>query len=299
MGNGEPSIRKLVKKIVANLKATRRESWDEITASSKALLENAIAANSEEAANRAWYLNEAVKLRALYLDCFSQLGSGQYYEAWCNLEQIEIGVGWLLQNPFYDSERFQIRELLLLVERWQTLFPYGVFLSPEIVATRKECGICGAINNPWNHCGHQPGRVYAGRLCSRIVKEAKLLSISLVRDPVQKYSVGFLSGPNGERVDQHDYSVLKFLRERISEPYSEWSYEKTFALHPHDAFSDFLPTDPCPCESGRKYGECCLTKAGVIRPHIQFAFDEPVDPSLPQYALPEYKKLRGKLGREL
>ncbi len=114
--------------------------------------------------------------------------------------------------------------------------------------------------------------------------------MSLVRDPVQKYSVPFTSGPDGNTIDHYDYSIVKFLIDRLASPFDEWSYYWTTAYHPHDMFADRDRDGSCPCESGQTYANCCATKPGVMRPHIQFSFEKTPPNELSNAYLAGYKE---------
>lgn len=54
--------------------------------------------HDEENANVAWATLEIVSLHRDYRKVFSMLQAKQYYDAWCLLEQIEIGIANLLRN---------------------------------------------------------------------------------------------------------------------------------------------------------------------------------------------------------
>jgi hypothetical protein len=249
--------------------------WDAVIASAHALLEEAIAASDDVAANHAWFVHKIATARRAYVGCIEQLRNEKYYEGWCELERIEISLHALQRNPFYDCQSFGVQALSDLVANWQALFPYRIFASPEFAIRQQVCSICGHTNDPWSSCTHQTGRVYGGKECYRIVKDVELLGISLVRDPVQKYSVlGINIDPDGKSVDTYNYGPIKFVLDRISSPFSAWRVVRTYARHPHSLFKDRAHDGPCPCESGRLYRDCCLSQVGVVRPHFDISFSE-------------------------
>lgn len=152
----------------------------------------------------------------------------------------------------------------------------------------EECTICGLPVHPWSRCEHQAGIVYRGKECHRIVKEMDILGLSLVRDPVQKYSVLFTQNAEGQKHDHYDYTVVKFVVDRLRSPISEWTPTWTKAYHPHQLFKDVGAQDDCPCGSGRQYGNCCHSLPGVLRPHINIEFHDEPDGSLPSQILAGY-----------
>ncbi len=229
------------------------------------------ASSLEDCSNRAWYLREVAVVRGLMVKSMQEMRNGNYYEAWCNFERMEIAIDGLRSNAFFEGGGFEIAKLSKQVEFWQGIFPYKVFMSPEFVIKKASCSICKAIVDPWEKCGHKAGKVYSGEMCCRVIEEAIFLSISMVLDPVQKYSVAFVRDESGNY--QFNYSMVEFVVDRISNPFDQWSYKLKKAYHPHDFFSEIDRTDSCPCGSGRQYLSCCLRRPGVIRPHYQIAFE--------------------------
>jgi hypothetical protein len=240
-----------------------------------------------ETANEAWFLNKVAVNRRLYVQCFHHIRRDNYYEAWRTLERIEIDSGWLLRNPFHDVVEFKVERLLRMVNGWQALFPYKLFFSPALLKKRVECSLCGKIRNPWSDCRHVLGRVYEGRECVGIVTEVDLLEVSLVADPVQKYSVAFLD-QTGDRVDHHDYHLVRFVADRLHSPFDKWRMYWTSAYHPHHLYPDVKANNACPCGSGRAFKDCCQNAPGVLRPHAQILFEKDPPGSLPSVQISGY-----------
>jgi hypothetical protein len=243
--------------------------------------------HDEKRANSAWYLKAVSSAYRIYCDSFTLMQNGSFYDAWRQLEQMEICLANLERNPIYEGADFRLDFLTDRVSAFQSLFPYKVFFSPEIIVGRKECGICGSVRSPWSNCGHEIGKVYLGQICTSIAKEIELISISIVTNPVQKYSVAFSSDGDGKQIDQYDYSLVAFVVKRIRSPFDGWSSESTFTYHPHSMFLHLSDDDLCPCKSGHAYLKCCRPRPGVIRPHMQFYFDVAPPSDLPQFELPK------------
>jgi hypothetical protein len=275
--------------ILTNLRNPDFAFWSNLEQEIEKMLVTFVESKDEENANRAWYLKAVSTAYKSYCTCFSLMQKGLFYDAWCLFERIEIELMDLQRNPIYAGTDFHLDFLTERVSAFQALFPYKIFFSPEMIVRHRECGICGALRSPWEDCGHEVGKVYMGKICSCIAKDVELLSVSLVTNPVQKYSVGFSCDENGEQVDHYDYSIVAFLVSRIASPFDGWSYELTQAYHPHAMFSDVSDDALCPCESGRTYSSCCRTKPGVLRPHCQFYFEVPPPDHLPQFELPKRK----------
>jgi len=221
-------------------------------------------------------LETATKIHGAYIKAFREMKRKAFYDAWCILERVEIELNSLV--PHWDIKGTPIN--LPFVEehtrRFQGLYPYAIFFSPEFVEHEVKCSICDKVVKPRNPCGHKVGEIYKGEMCYRVVTKAEVLSISAVKNPVQKYSVAFLTDQeSGKSYDHYDYSLIRFVSERLGSPYHEWSYTLEKILHPHDRFANVNSEDQCPCESGSKYSDCCLKREGVLRPHCQIIFSVP------------------------
>lgn len=181
----------------------------------KLVLDQALAADDLDAANKSWYLYTLTARLVDYLAAYSDIKTEAYYKAWCALERIEISVANLKRNRFIEELREHADALGVLIAAWQALYPYHIFFSPEIIIKREKCSVCGLDVSPWDDCGHRRGYVYSGVPCHYNVVDMEFRGVSLVSDPVQKFSVPFTSDENGEKVDQYDYSPVKFVADRL------------------------------------------------------------------------------------
>jgi hypothetical protein len=262
--------------------------WIKILSDSQELKNDAIQNGTDLEANRAWFLTETASCWRRYLSVFNKMRAMDYYNSWCDLERLEISLMWLTKNLFEDPDRLGLQFLVRQVAGFQSLFPYGIFFSPEIIVGHEVCSICGTKINPWRVCQHEIGRVYRGRLCYREARDVTLVSISAVRNPVQKYSVGFTTDGNGETVDQHDYSAVRFVTDRLRSALDGFETRWTKAYHPHELFRQVSDFDLCPCESGESYGECCRKLPGVLRRHLAIDFEKEPSSELPSFELMGY-----------
>jgi hypothetical protein len=260
--------------------------WTDCEQAAEEIRVSAAAAQDEATANEAWFLRVVSEMRGGMVRCFDQMRTGAHLEAWCGLERIEIAAQWLALNPFFPAHRFDIPGLVMQVREWQQLFPYRVFGSPEIAVKQAECSVCGARIDPWNVCGHRLGYVYLGVLCTRLITECSMVAISMVLDPVQKFSVMIARDEDGN--DPSDYSLVEFVVSRLENPFDRWSGKWTRAYHPHSLFANRDGADACPCDSGRTYSDCCLSRPGVMRPHYHVAFERPPPCALPNVAFAGY-----------
>ncbi|WP_143525578.1 SEC-C domain-containing protein [Rhizobium hainanense] len=224
-------------------------------------------------ANNLWFCQTFSSILTGYLQAFTDIREKRHYRAWCGLERVEIDIENLIRNPFVPDLLPVARKVQTLVTAWQAAFPYHVFFSPEIIVKAEICSICGLDFTPWSDCGHRKGKVYEGKLCFGIVQDMEPKGVSLVSDPVQKFSVPFISDEFGNKIDQYDYAAVDFISDRLVSPMDGWKVEWSTTRHPHHFFTESAEDGPCPCGNGRTYSLCCLPTPGVEKPHMQVQFD--------------------------
>jgi len=235
--------------------------------------DTAVSKNDQSLAKRIWCLEQILSIQDKFIAAFFQMKAEGYYEAWCLLERVELGLQFLSPHFEDTANQFHIKFIERHTTQYQSLFPYQVFMSPEFIEIEKVCTVCNKVVSPRDNCGHRVGEIYDGKMASRLVTKAEFLGIAAVREPVQKYSVMFLCDPQGGvKKDHYNYAVVRYLIQRLSSPFHAWDVDWTKQRHPHSRYSHVGRNAPCPCESGKKYKKCCLLESGVLRPHCEFTF---------------------------
>lgn len=242
--------------------------------------QKAVAEGDQAKAKLLWCYQEILEVQDLYIAAFSGLRSEEFFRAWRRLERIQVAWQYLEPHYNFEGDPHLLRFIAKQSEKLQSLFPYKAFFSPELIQ-KLECSICGAEVNPRKPCGHRTGEIYDGEPCLRRVVDVQVLSVSIVNDPGHKYSVLFpVDSATGKTYDPYNYAALKYLIMRLGGPFDPWDLEWTRRRQPHSDFTHILPTDPCPCESGKVYEQCCLRAEGVLRPHCDIIFQVPQDEGL-------------------
>lgn len=231
--------------------------------------------NNQDKSKEIWSLEQILTTQDHYINAFNSFKSERYYEGWCSLEKAEIGYGFI-HNHFKDNDNeYWLKFINKHIKQFQSLFPYEIFMSPEFLVKESKCNICDQVIKLRNPCEHIKGEIYDGKMCVRQLTNVKCVGMSAVTSPVQKYSVVFLrDSTTGETIDQYDYSFVKWVIERLQSPFHNWDMVWTKKRHHHSKFSNLNENDKCPCESGKRYKDCCLQESGVIRPHCQIIFSK-------------------------
>jgi hypothetical protein len=225
--------------------------------------------NDPDVLDQLWSIEAFAQAMALHADAFRKMKAGEHYEAWRTLEQVEITLASGARNLFVPELAPLIAERAATTALWQSLFPYRFFFSPGMIKQDWACSICGKKSTPVAPCGHVTGRVYAGEFCSRLVKKVELLEISIVTEPVQKYSVLF---PKGKT---YNYDLVETVVGQLKTPFDSWGGEWGFKLHDHSLFPNIALDDRCPCGSDLRYGECCRHTSGVKLKHFTLFSGDP------------------------
>ena len=238
------------------------------------LREKAVVEGEELRAKAVWCLETISKAQDYFISAFDQLRSDKFYEGWCTLERCEVSLRDLRQhyNSIHDS--FGIDHMESHVLRIQDLFPYVNFVSPAYLVLEAECSVCTARMTLRGGCEHRIGEIYSGRACHRIVTKAELLEMSLVTNPVQKYSVMFAEGFN--------YGAVHYVMSGLKSPWSRWSHDRSRIKTDRELYPYTGRNDPCPCGSEKKYKRCCIGKKRM-KEHVQVHFEEAPDSDLPGY----------------
>jgi hypothetical protein len=241
-------------------------------------------AGDEVEATLLWQCETIALVQSQFVAAFTDLKQGKYYEAWCIFERCEIDLSNLLEHySIEESDLHWIGYIQEMTARWQKIFPYKVFFSPEIVKNKIVCSVCGSRVTPRQRCVHRKGQVYGGSMCYHIVEDAEFLSISIVDKPVQKYSVALHAEENGQKRELYRYSEVKFVVDRLESPFHGWASCMTTRLAVRAEVSHLSSSDTCPCVSGKKFGECCWEKETLTVPHLHIDFAVPPRPDLPLF----------------
>lgn len=254
---------------------------EEVKASLQKIKKKQVDLNNQSEAKKLWCFEQILKIQVAYLKAYDCMKLEDFYKAWCILEQCELALRFLESHFQIGNDEYFLDFINKHVERYQSLFPYKIFTSPEILETEKVCNICGKKISIRNPCGHETGEIYSGEMCIRRVTKWEGLGISLVERPLQKYSVPFtIDKKTGKTIDQYNYSVLKYLIKRLQSPFDSWNVHRSKRRHPHSKFRHIGRNDKCPCGSGKKYKKCCLNESGVLKDHHEFEFSVPPPPEL-------------------
>jgi hypothetical protein len=200
-----------------------------------------------------------------YHNAFLFLKDRKYKEGWNELVKAEINI----QNIICNISRYKDYQIVPFLDeyirKYQSIYPYKIFMSMAGIIKKSECSICGKSMDPFSGCSHRKGKVYLGELCYETVIEMNVLRFDAVTNPSMKTCVMFedIENPN-------KYQLLEFLVPQLTDEYMTWSYNVIQKYEPHTKYK-IGRNDLCPCLSGRKYKKCCMhNPEGIKYDHYEF-----------------------------
>jgi hypothetical protein len=186
----------------------------------KKLHEESIKSGNEKEANEFWLCIQVYEINRNFLLAFENLKSEEYYKAWREFDRIEHIIG-TVENNFPLDDLVNVEFIKQIVPNYMALFPYKLFLSRETIIMKSKCSICGQEIKIRNRCKHRVGKLYSGKICSRI-EEVKIIGASLVENPVDRCSVVNLE-------EDYDFSCLRSLVNELETPFKYFSVTRNNA----------------------------------------------------------------------
>jgi hypothetical protein len=189
-----------------------------------------------------------------------------YPSAWIELDRADIELSFLIKHFDISNDRFQLKSISDTIKNLQKLYPYIWFTSREEIIKKERCTICNEIVNIRSGCGHIVGDIYYGEMCSRQVVDIELIRISLVKNPVDKYTVLY------PQELEYNYEMLENLMMNLSNPYEKWDIEVSKVSKPE--YNQTKGFHLCPCGSGKKFKKCCMLTGDYLMDHYVLIFHE-------------------------
>ena len=223
--------------------------------------QKAIQEQDEKRANYYWCLNTIFDIQSQYLSAINYLRTNNHKNAWLLFDRADIDISILEENYdiYLENDKYHIVFIKSIIPKYQKLFPYNLFLSRESIIKKETCSICGKIVSLRNSCEHKIGKLYMGELCTHEVKDFELKSISIVKDPFDKYTLIEV------RDAEYNYDELDMLMSYLKTPYDNFDVIEEKRKRPE--YIGIKRNDLCPCGSGRKYKKCHLDSPNEFYKH--------------------------------
>jgi hypothetical protein len=202
-----------------------------------------------------------------YIQTWEEILEQRFSKSWDSLQDT---LDRLRQIKKFSAINFQFFETQL-VELEKT-YPYGVFFSIAATVDHFECSLCG-LDIDSDECSHMRGELYAGVVAHGIARSVREIDhISMVSNPRDKRCV--------VRYDDagEQFNVVRYLSEllaakqfRIAD-FGMLRFSKR--RQPNPEFRKLGRNEPCYCGSGRKFKQCCISKAYVEGDHVDIVAEQ-------------------------
>lgn len=239
----------LLSEIKKYLQTFHVELREEILQDLKEQKQEAILNEKELLANELWCLIEIYNIQKNYLIMFQLLKSGKYEQAWHLLDRIDISMGNLRENFSEGMNQYNLTFINRIIKYYEKVFPDFVYTSREGIIKSEKCSICGKKASLRGGCNHIPGKLYMGELCLREVTDYEIIGVAIVKHPLDKYAILKIEG------QEYNYQVLDYLMGKLDSPFRPWYVEEL--KRKRSEFINIGRNEKCPCNSGKKYKNCC------------------------------------------
>lgn len=206
----------------------------------------------------------------------SQTVFSNYFQLFCHLssyfrllQEHNYKSSWsALQDCFDDlrfvgryveiEERKEIPDIYELLEAYEALYPYKVFVSSEYIISKSHCSICGKSMQSLS-CPHIKGNLYWGDIAIEIVDEIEEFQAAcLVMHPEDKRCIIELSDDNKSEAEQF-VKLEQFLE--FKQPFLQrFSIASIMETRRRTDIVKVGRNDLCSCGSGIKFKKCCGKK---------------------------------------
>jgi hypothetical protein len=239
------------------------EEAKELIASFEAMAE---LSEDEELANACFILHTLVEFTGSYEKYWQSLRNQRYKASW-ELLQDSMHYVCVAGRFIKNKQIFHLEDIYNHLVCLEKLYPYKVFISSELLKIKERCSICQRdLKDPC--CEHIPGELYFGKMATAIIEKADLVGVSLVENPADKRLVPEVK--DEQRPEQERFYGVHVYVEKAIKPFH------TFEIFEFPVVSEVQRNltgrnDLCPCNSGRKYKNCCQEKQKneVIHLHLE------------------------------
>ena len=198
-----------------------------------------------------WCLESLVAVHADFAAAHNSMCSGDVVDAFDRIERILTATHHIRRHLQDAGGEFGLDLIHSMAQIWVTLLdpPYGI--SHGSIIKRAYCSICHTKVGVRSPCGHIKGEIYGGESCNWIVKEAKVVEISLVERPASLLLI------NHRKRMLHMAGMFTEIAAKLPSPYTPWFPESVTDLRQHPAYRNVGRNAKCPCGSGKKLKRCC------------------------------------------
>lgn len=214
----------------------------------------AIKENNEELANAQYVANQYMRLLCQLSSYFSLLYEKEYKSSWDILQDCLDSAYWIGRHTAIEN-RYEIPQIVELLTTYESLYPYKVFASSEMIISKSECSICG---KPFQslECPHIKGNLYWGEIAiEKIIEVKEFQAVAMVSHPLDKRCVMEIS--DDKRTQEEKFQVLHEFLEQSVPAFQLFHIEVSKTMRQRSDIDIVGRNEKCSCGSGKKFKKCC------------------------------------------
>ncbi len=244
----------LKKRISSGRTANPDIEYESIKDRFEAIKAQALACNDAELANSQRVFREYFCLFCNLAEFKECLMSRNFRKSWDVLQDCLNNALFIGRFASVDR-RLDIPDIVGLLEDYESLYPFTLFLSSEFVIAESHCSICGeSMTNP--SCPHRKGQLYRGEVAVEIIDRIKTLqAVCLVKNPKDKKCV--VESIAGKPLT---FNMLEEFLEMGFPWLQRFTIAKTIERRVDPNIVITRRNSPCTCGSGIKFKNCCGKK---------------------------------------
>ena len=173
--------------------------------------------------------------------------------------------------------RKELPDIYALLENYEELYPYKVFVSGEYIISKSHCSICGKSMQSLA-CPHIKGNLYYGEIAIEIIDEIQEFQAAcLVSHPEDKRCIIELS--DDDREEKEKFAKLdQYIA--LNQPFlQKFSIKTVIENRERKDIVKVGRNQLCSCGSGIKFKKCCGTnlyykhERNIITPKEKVRFE--------------------------
>lgn len=247
-------LEKLKKRINSGDYSDSRKEFDECKALFDIIKNTAIEEKDEKMANSQLVFKNYFLIFCHLASFFKLLQEQHYKSSWSVLQDCLDDLKFVGKYLNLDS-RNEIPDIYDLLECYEKLYPYKVFVSSEYIISKSHCSICGKSMQSLS-CPHVKGNLYWGEIAVEVIDEIQEFQAAcLVRHPEDKRCIIELS--DDKRTESEQFTKLERFIELKLPFLQQFTITSKIETRQRTDIVKVGRNELCPCGSGKKFKKCC------------------------------------------
>jgi len=214
----------------------------------------AVELNDEQLANATYVTKKYSNLLLKISSYLKTIKDKEYQSSWVILQDCLDLTFWIGKYTKIDN-RLEIPSLIKLFSCYESLYPYKIFVSSELIVTKSRCSICGAS---WNSldCTHIKGNLVWGKVVTEEILDAEFSAIAIVPHPIDKRCIIEID----EKDQEYSFNKIDLFTGQNLYPFTMFTISSKKSFKRREDIKIVGVNSPCSCGSGLKFKKCCKKK---------------------------------------